>query len=430
MTKGLSVPQGAALTVGAVLGTGVISLPALAAAIAGPASLVAWLGMVLLSVPLAGTFAALGARHSDAGGVSTFVRIAFGPRAAAVVGWCFYFAIPIGAPPAAMFAGGYVTDQFGGARSTAIATAAVLTGVVIALNLFGVRVSGRVQLVFAGILAVLLCTATVAALPHGHWGNATPFAPHGWTAVGHAAAVLVWAFAGWEAVASLSAEYRRPARDIPRATAAALLVIGVLYLGVAAASVLVLGPQAGRTSAPLSELLAVGLGGTARPVTMAVAVLLTLGTMNAYFAGGAKLGAAMGRDGALPAWFGRGTSVGEVPRRSLLVVSTLTFASLGATALFGVGLRAAVLATTGSFTLVYLLGTAAAVRLLPRRSWAWRGAVLSVVAVAGLLWLTGWHLLAGAAIAVAALAYQAAAVSRRAALRARQPAAPPACAAR
>ncbi|MGW0211706.1 hypothetical protein ACWDZ8_40305 [Streptomyces sp. NPDC003233] len=58
----LTVWQGAALYVGAVLGTGVIALPALAVRAAGPASLLAWLGLVVLSVPLAATFAALGAR--------------------------------------------------------------------------------------------------------------------------------------------------------------------------------------------------------------------------------------------------------------------------------------------------------------------------------------------------------------------------------
>src|SRR3954449_4675204 len=109
----LDVPQGAALTIGAVLGTGVISLPALAVHAAGPASLLAWAGLLLLSVPLATTFAALGARYPDGGGVSTYARRAFGARAATVVGWCFYFAIPIGAPTAAGFAGAYVADSAG-----------------------------------------------------------------------------------------------------------------------------------------------------------------------------------------------------------------------------------------------------------------------------------------------------------------------------
>ena len=83
----LTLAQGTALYVAAVLGTGVIALPALAAAAAGPASLLAWVALVALSVPLAGTFAALAARYPDSGGVATYVRRAFGPRAAAVVGW-------------------------------------------------------------------------------------------------------------------------------------------------------------------------------------------------------------------------------------------------------------------------------------------------------------------------------------------------------
>jgi amino acid efflux transporter len=312
----------------------------------------------------------------------------------------------MGAPPAAMFAGGYVAAQFGGGRPVVIGTAAALTAGVVGMNLLGVRVSGRVQLACTAVLAVLLAAATVVALPHADAANLTPFAPHGWWAVGRAAAVLVWAFAGWEALTSLSGEYRRPVRDIPRATGAAIVVIGVLYLGIAAATVLVLGQRAAATSAPLSDLLATGLGEPARPITMAVAVLLTVGTMNAYFAGGAKLGAAMGRDGALPAWFARGSQAGDVPRRALLVLAGLSGGSLLVTAQLDLGLRPAVLAVTGSFALVYLLGCAAAVRLLPRGSWAWRGALVSLAAVVALLWLTGWHLLWGLAIAAAAATYQ------------------------
>ena len=136
-------------------------------------------------------------------------------------------------------------------------------------------------------------------------GNLTPFAPHGWLAVGSAAALLVWAFAGWEAVTSLSGEYRNPARDIGRATGIAIAVIAVLYLGVAFATVTVLGDHTGK--APLSDLLVLGFGEAARPVTTVVAVLLSVGAMNAYFAGGARLGAALARDGSLPTWLARGS---------------------------------------------------------------------------------------------------------------------------
>ncbi len=401
----LDVPQGAALTIGAVLGTGVISLPALAVGVAGPASLLAWVALLLLSVPLATTFAALGARYPDGGGVSTYARRAFGSRAATVVGWCFYFAIPIGAPTAAGFAAAYVADSLGGGRNTQLVATGAIIGLVTVMNWFGLRVSGRVQLVIAFVLGGLLLAATVVSLPHAELGNLTPFAPHGWLAVGSAAALLVWAFAGWEAVTSLSGEYRNPARDIGRATGIAIAVISVLYLGIAFATVAVLGDHPGK--APLSNLLVLGFGEAARPVTAVVAVLLSVGAINAYFAGGARLGAALARDGSLPAWLANGSSAGEVPRRSLTVVALGSLTSLAVITLGDLSLNAPLLMTTGAFALVYAVGTAAALKLLPRGTWVRRGAAVGFVATLGLLALTGSHLLGPALIGAGALAWTA-----------------------
>lgn len=400
----LDVPQGAAMTIGAVLGTGVISLPALAVAAAGPASLLAWAALLLLSIPLATTFAALGARYPDGGGVSTYARRAFGARAATVVGWCFYFAIPIGAPTAAGFAAAYVADSLGGGRNTQLAATGAIIGLVTGMNWFGLRVSGRVQLVIAFVLGGLLLAATLVSLPHAEMGNLTPFAPHGWLAVGSAAALLVWAFAGWEAVTSLSGEYRNPARDIGRATGIAIGVISVLYLGIAFATVAVLGDHPGK--APLSDLLVLGFGEAARPVTAVVAVLLSVGAINAYFAGGARLGAALARDGSLPAWLAQGSTAGEVPRRSLALVALGGFASLAVITVGELSLNAPLLMTTGAFALVYAVGTAAAVRLLPH-GWVRRGAAVGFVATLGLLALTGAHLLGPALIGLGALAWTA-----------------------
>ncbi|WP_213012065.1 APC family permease [Paractinoplanes toevensis] len=397
----LSVAQGTALSVGAVLGTGVISMPALAAGVAGPASLVAWAALILLSAPLAWTFAALGARHPDSGGVSTYVRLAFGPRAAAAVGWCFYFAVPLGAPAAAAFAGGYVADVAGGGQATVLVTFLGSVGAVYAMNWFGLRISGRVQLVLTGVLAVLLLITVVTALPHADLGNLTPFAPHGWAGVGAAAAVLVWGFAGWEAVSSLSPDYRNPRRDVPRATAVAVAVVGALYLAVAVTSVLVLGPALGDSQAPLADLLAVGVGGPVRIVTAVVAVLLTVGAMNAYFAGASRLGTALARDGALPA------RVFGTERGSLTFVLAGSLVSV----LLPIALHTSMLLVTGCFTLVYVLGTAAALRLLPRgaaRGWA----AVAFLAVIVLLVLTGLPALLSLVVAAGAIGYQAWRASR------------------
>ncbi|MET0424469.1 MAG: amino acid permease [Actinoplanes sp.] len=391
----LSVPQGAALSAGAVLGTGVISMPALAASVAGPASLVAWLALIILSAPLAWTFAALGARHPDGGGVSTYVRLAFGPRAAAAVGWCFYFAVPLGTPAATAFAGGYVADVLGGGRVTTTATFLLILGIVATMNWFGLRVSGRVQLVLTASLGVLLLTTVLIALPHAQRANLTPFAPHGWAGIGAAAAVLVWGFAGWEAVSSLSGEYRNPRRDVPRATVIAVVVVGGLYLAVAATSVLVLGPALASSPAPLADLLAIGAGGPVRELTAVVAVLLTLGAVNAYLAGVSRLGAALALQGALP------RRLTGTPRRSLVVVVLLSLATLA----LPLDLHTAMLLVTGCFTLVYVLGTAAAVRLLPNGATR-IGAGVALVAVLALLGLTGPPALLSLVVAAGAILYQ------------------------
>ncbi len=406
----LSVLQGTALTLAAVLGTGVISLPALAIEEAGPASLVAWAALLVISVPLAATFAALGARHPDGGGVSTYARLAFGERMATMVGWGFFLAIPIGAPVAAGFAASYVADAVGGGRTTEVVVTAAVIVVVGVMNWFGIQVSARVQLGIAAVIATLLLVTIAVSLPRVETDHLTPFLTHGWSGVGSAAAVLVWAFAGWEIVSSLSADYRNPGRDIGRATGATLSVVTVLYLGIAFVTVGVLGAATGR--APLADLLAGAFGGWARPLTTVIAVLLTVGAINAYFAGASRLGASLALTGAMPRWLAgdvRRTAAGggpvrSTPRRALLVVAGLGLFVTFGEALLGQPTDATLLVTTGTFALVYVVGTAAACRLLPG-GWPRAAAVVSLAASVALVVLTGWPVLLPLAIGLAGLAW-------------------------
>jgi amino acid efflux transporter len=409
----LTAAQGAAMYIGVVLGTGVIALPALAARVAGPASLLAWVGLAIFSAPLAATFAALGARYPDAGGVATFARRAFGDRAATVVGWCFYFAVPFGAPAAALWAGAYISSALNGGTVVTGVTAVALMTVVPLANAFGVQVSGRLQLGLAGLLTAFLLTALCFSLPHARLANLRPFAPHGWAAIGSAADLLVWCFLGWEAVTYLTAEFRRPARDVPRATAAAVVVAGGMYLALAFAVIVVLGPAAARTNAPLADLMATGLGGNGRILAAAAGLMLTLGAMNAYYAGSAKLGAALGRDGGLPAWLSHGSVAGEVPRRSLGLVSGLAMAVLLFDLAFGVGVKPMVLLTTGLLVVVYGVGVAAAIRLLPRRSKARAAAMVSLTVVVALLVMSGVYLIWPVVVTGGALLYARVSERRR-----------------
>ena len=240
----LSTRSATALYVGAVLGPGVLILPSLAAEAAGPASVLAWAGLLALSVPLAIAFAVLGVRHPEAGGTAAYARAAFGRRAGTVTGWWFLAGVVLGAPAVAMVGGFYVAELLGAGREAAVVAAAGMIAAVVAANARGVHTTARLQQGLAGLLAALLLVAVVSALPESRAEHWTPFAPHGWGAVGTAASLLMLSFIGWETVSHLAGELRDPARQLPRAIFAALAIVVVLYLGLAVATIGVLGTAA------------------------------------------------------------------------------------------------------------------------------------------------------------------------------------------
>jgi amino acid efflux transporter len=360
----LGVVRGAALYVGALIGPGVLLVPALAVQAAGAASILAWAGLLVLSAPLAVTFAALGVRHPVAGGVAAYARAGFGDAAAAVTGVWFMTAMLAGGPAVSLIGGYYVADLTGSGTSVAVVVGLLMFGVVLAANAFGLRVSSGFQLGLSAVLVVVIASAVGIALPSHAGDNWTPFAPHGWWAVGDAASILMWLFIGWEAMAQLAGEFRRPERDLPRAMAFAFGVVTLLYVGLAVATI---GVAAGGSSkVPLADLVAVGFGRAGRDATAVLAVALTMGTMNVYMGGAAKLAAALAQEGALPRWLA-GDASRSIPRRPLLVLAlagTLVLLALGA------GVSSApdlVRATSACFVAVYVLSLASAVRILEGR---------------------------------------------------------------
>jgi len=399
----LGLLQASALYIAAVLGTGILVLPGLAATTAGPASILAVLAVFLLSIPLAGTFAALAARHPDSGGVATYVRRALGPTAARMAGYWFFFGVCVGTPVVATLGASYVVSIFGGERWVVVVVAILLLVPPFCSNAFGLRVSGTVQLVLTGALVAIVVFVLALAAPAGDAANFEPFLPHGWQGVGAAISLFVWAFAGWEAVTHIAGEFRNPRRTIPLATAIAVVAVGAAYLALQVVTVAVLGDRASETAVPLVALVATTAPGIGPAVVAVIAAVVALGVLNAYLGAFAKLGAALARDGDLPRWFATGAEAGGIPRRSLVLVGGLVAAYLAALVLNGLDLTPFILIHTTCMVAVYALGTIAAVRLLDRWSVGWWLAVVSVVLVAGLVVLAGPNLLVPAVLAAAAL---------------------------
>ncbi len=393
-----------ALYVAAVLGTGVLVLPGLAAEAAGPASMLAVAAVVVLSIPLAGTFAALAARYPDAGGVATFVRLALGTTAARASGYWFLFGVGFGAPVVASLGGEYLVAALGLDRSVVPALTYVFLLIPLALAAVGLRVSGAVQFVLSALLVVVVVALVVSAGGSVRVARFEPFLPHGWQGVGLAISLFVWAFAGWEAVTHIAGEFRNPRRTIPLATAIAVAVVGLAYLALQFVTVGVLG--AGRTTSamPLLDLAAVALPAIGPAVVAVIAGVVVIGVLNAYIPAFANLAASLGRDGHLPVWFARGAEPGAVPRRALLIVGAQSLIYTTVFFVFHLDLQTFILIHTSSMVAVYALGMVSAVRLLRRGSVGWVMAVISVVLTAGLLVLAGWHLIVPAVLALVAIA--------------------------
>jgi amino acid efflux transporter len=185
--KALGVLQGAALYIGSLIGPGLLFVPALAVQAAGPASVIAWALLLLLSLPLAYTFAMLGVRLPVSGGVAAYVSAGFGADAGAATGGWFLTAVVIGAPAVALIGGFYVADLTGSGFGVAAVAGVLMFVVALVANILGLRLASRLQLVVAAILTLVTLIAVATALPTRVTHNWSPFAPHGWWAIGIAA---------------------------------------------------------------------------------------------------------------------------------------------------------------------------------------------------------------------------------------------------
>ena len=396
----LTTARGAALYIGALLGPGLLLLPGLAAAAAGPASVLAWAGLLVLSGLFAVVFGALGRGFPSAGGVIGYVRAGLGARASAIAGWSFLAGVVAGAPVVCLIGAGYVTELTGGGTLARALVAALLLAAVLALAAGGLRTSTAAQLLLVALLVVVVIVAVAGSAGAARAANWTPFAPHGWQAVGHAASILMLSFVGWEAAAPLTTRFADPARQLPRVIGIALGVTSVLYLGLAVATIGVLGSggAGGAAGAPLAALLRAAAGTAGTAAAAVAAVVLTLGAVNAYVSGAAEMARELTRRG--PGGPGAGTAR-PAPRFLLAVAGS----GLAVIALYGLGLASPaglVALPTTLFLVVYLGCMTSAVRVL--RGPARLAAAPAAAIVALVLGYCGWALLAPALVAVAVLA--------------------------
>jgi len=374
-----------ALYMSSVLGSGVLVLPGLAAQIAGPASLVAWVALSIISYPLAYTFASLSARRPESGGVYSFARESLGPGAANAVGWLFILWYVTGAPVVTVIAASYLAYAFPLTRTEIFLIAGLLTLGAFLVNYRGIVVSSRVQLAVIVAIVGLLITAVVASAPSVTPTNFTPFFPNGYVPIGVSAALIFWSYLGYENVSNVAEEFKNPEKDFHRSILFSVIVIGLLYISVAVATVGTRAYAAAGSIAPFAVMLSNALGIYGAVGTAILAVIIIFGTVNAYTTGISRVIYATAKDRGLPRLLDRINIKTQVPDRSLMLLLGLSWITLLLFYVFSVDLETELLIPSGAAILVYIIGSSSGIKLLKvrgaKRLFPWISLVISIIMV-------------------------------------------------
>ena len=328
LRRAMTMRYAVALYMSSVLGSGVLVLPGLAAQIAGPASLVAWVALSIISYPLAYTFASLSARRPESGGVYSFARESLGPGAANAVGWLFILWYVTGAPVVTVIAASYLAYALPLTRTEIFLIAGLLTLGAFLVNYRGIVVSSRVQLAVIVAIVGLLITAVFASAPSVNPANFTPFFPNGYIPIGVGAALIFWSYLGYENVSNVAEEFKNPEKDFHRSILFSVIVIGLLYISVAVATVGTRAYAAGGSVAPFAVMLSNALGIYGAVGTAILAVIIIFGTMNAYTTGISRVIYATAKDRGLPGLLDHINSKTQVPDRSLMLLLGLSWLTL------------------------------------------------------------------------------------------------------
>ncbi|MEP7315251.1 MAG: amino acid permease [Sphingomicrobium sp.] len=379
-SKQLGKLMSLAMVVGTVIGSGIYVLPATTAAF-GPNVVTAFALTIVGTMTLALAMASLARRLP--GGPYAYIAAAFGDLVAFATMWSYLISVWAALAAVCIAAGGALGHLVAGIGSgPGLAGFAIGALIVLALvNATGARSAGALQIAATMIKIVPLLLVVVLVLVRVGSGQAVePLAPVPLSFVGlvGAAALMLFAFTGFE-TAALSANVTEDStHTVPGATIRGTIVVAVLYL-TATLSVLWLLPSsvASESGAPFADAIAPVLGSLAGALVTVIAAVSALGTGNAQVLVAVEMMRAIANAGDLPPMFARTNAAG------VATVSLWTSVAVGIILiLFSISDNfievfsfIALISAVAALAL-YLVCAAAALKLKAERSW------LAIIAIA------------------------------------------------
>lgn len=273
--------------------------------------------------------------------------------------WLFVAWVVLGAPAITLAAGTYLSYAFPITGDEVFIVAAGILILAYAVNLRGIRLSGRVHVAVVALIIGILTLAVIASSPGIRFSNFSPALPFGAASVGVAAALIVWSYLGYENVSNITEEFENPHRDFGKS-----VTITVLYLAVAFTVVGTGAYSTGGEVTPFAEMMSNLFGTSGSIVVSLFAVVIIFSTVNAYTVGMARVVYAAALDRSLPRFLVVIDPKTGAPRRALIALFGMVMLSLTVFFVIHIDIESAFLATSGAAILTYVIGSASGVRLL------------------------------------------------------------------
>jgi len=385
LTQSLSWPHLIALGVGAIVGTGILTLIGVGAGKAGPA--------VILSFAIAGAICACAAlAYAEvatmipaSGSAYTYSYVVFGELVAWMVGVALILEYSLVVSAVAVGWSGYAAgflqsvgmglplDLVQGPEAGGIINLpAIFIIVVIAgLLIAGTRESATLNAVLVVIKLAALAMFIAVALPVFNADNFTPFMPHGFPRTGPsgsevgvmaAAAIIFFAFYGFDAIATAAEEAKNPDRDLAIGIVGSMLICVLIYMVVAAVAIGAISyTRFADSPEPLALILReIGQGWAAR-ILGASAVIALPTVILAFFYGQSRIFFVMARDGLIPASLARVSSRGSPVRITV-------FTAVAVSIIAGIFPLTTIAAVANAGTLAAFIAVCTAMLVLRRRA--------------------------------------------------------------
>ncbi|CAJ53722.1 amino acid permease [Haloquadratum walsbyi] len=298
LERDLGLSSVLAISVGAMIGSGVFILPALALEIAGPAVIVAYALAGVLVVPAALSKSEMATAMPEAGGTYIYIERGMGPLLGTIAGVGTWFSLSFKGALALVGGVPYLLLLFDlPLKPVALGLAAVL----ILINIAGAKQTGRLQIVIVVIMLAALGWFAAGSASGVTSANYASFFADGIGGLLAATGLVFVSYAGVTKVASVAEEVEKPGRNIPLGILGSLAFTTVLYVVIVTVLIGVtdLTSIAGSVT-PVAVAAESTLGEFGVIIVILAAILALISTANAGILSSSRYPFAMSRDKLAP----------------------------------------------------------------------------------------------------------------------------------